>query len=283
MNKKTIILGAAGVAVVALLAGYFFVLPAMQVGAYKNTVATKHSELNDTLNKLTAVLESDTFVKTEVEPSKIRSDVQAGNNAAKDVEAKLAQVKGDLTTFATWPLLDFNDKYKTALSIKADEQQYVAKTEAFVSEMKSVLAYMDKNADLTEKVTDFATSMDSAGQAESADDYAAQINSAAAKLQTTVDELAKLTPPASLKEGHDYSVKAIGEYIALFKEVAAAVKAGNEAKLMDLEKKITAKNDEITKKTDDYNAKFIRESDLRKLDDALNQLDRDIDRKQATL
>jgi hypothetical protein len=44
--------------------------------------------------------------------------------------------------------LPYNEKYKTAISLKSDEQTYISKSEAFIAEMKVALTYMDKSADL---------------------------------------------------------------------------------------------------------------------------------------
>lgn len=283
MNKKNILLSAAGALLAVLLVGYFVAVPSIQVGSYKETVATKHSELNEVINKLGAILERDMFIKSEVETATIHSDVKIGNEAVKNAEAKLALVKGDLTSFSALPLLDLNEKYKTAIALKADEQQYVSKTEAFVAEMKGVLTYLGKNADMLAKFTEFGNAITAAAEAESADEYAAKVEAAVKDIQSTLDELQKLTPPASLKESHEYSNKAFGELLALYKESAAAVRAENMDKAEQIDEKIYDKTEEMVKKIDDYDAKFVRESELRKLDDALNQLDRDIDRKQASL
>lgn len=283
MNKKNIIIGAVGAVLVVALLGYFVVIPSVQVGSYKETVVKNHSELNEAINKLGAILERDTFLKSEVETATIHSDVKAGNEAVKNAEAKLALVKQNLTSFSALPLLDMNEKYKTAIALKADEVQYVAKTEAFVSEMKGVLAYMGKNADMMTEYNKFGEAVAAASEAETTEEYAAKIEAALKALQPSLDELTKLVPPASLKESHEYGVKAFKELLALYKESAAAVRAENLDKADEIDMKILDKADEIVKKSDDYDAKFVRESDLRKLDDTLNQLDREIDRKQTSL
>lgn len=283
MNKKVIIGVSVGVVVAAAALIYFVAVPSVQVASYKDVVGTKQSELNDSLNKLGAILESDTFVKTEVEANTVRSDVKKGLELAKNVESKIALVKKDLTSFNDLALLDFNEKYKTAKSLRDDEKAYISKSEAFVSEMKQVLAYYDKGADLNIKLIEFGFAMEKAVEAESLAEYAAVNDKAIQALQPAIDEATKQTPPASLKESHDYSVKAFGELIELCKQLSVAARADDVEKFETIIEKLTAKNEEITKKLDDYNAKFIRESELRKLDDALNQLDREISRKQANL
>lgn len=283
MNKKQIILAGVGGVLVVVLGVYFFAVPNMQVASYKDVVGKKHSELNDSLNKLGTILDSDTFIKTDVEAATIRSDVKRGTELSKDVETKLGLVKKDLTSFNSLPLLDFNSKYKTAQSLKTDEVAYVSKTEAFVAELKQTLDYMDKNADLDAKSTEFSNALSKAGEAESLTAYADILDKAVKDLQPALDEFSKLTPTASLKESHEYAIKATNELIDLLKQMSAAARSGDENKMSDIANKILTKYDEVIKKSDEYNAKFIRESDLRKLDDALNQLDRDIIRKQASL
>lgn len=283
MNKKTIISIGAGAVVLVALGIYFVAVPAMQVSGYKQVATAKHSELNETVNKLTAILDSDSFVKSDVEPAKVHSDVKNGEELVKNVETKIGIVKKDLTTFSSLPGLDFNSKYKTAKELRTDEDAYVTKTEAFLSEMKQVLEYLDKSADMTAKVNEFNAAMDKAGNAESVTEFAAQLDKAVQDLQPAIDAFAKVTPPASLKASHDYGVEATNELLALCKQLAAAARANDSDKLMKVVDQITAKADEITKKSDEFNAQFIRSSELRKLDDALNQLDREISVKQASL
>jgi hypothetical protein len=86
-----------------------------------------------------------------------------------------------------------------------------------------------------------------------------------------------------MKDGHEYGVKAIGELIDLYKQLSASARVSDVDNLLALQEKITAKSNEIAKKSDELSTQFIRESPLRKLDDALNQLDRDIILKQASL
>lgn len=283
MNKKVIISVSVGVVVAVTALIYFVAVPSVQVGSYKDVVGTKQSELNDSLNKLGAILESDTFVKADVEAGTVRSDVKKGLELAKNVEAKIALVKKDLTTFNAIPLLDFNEKYKTAKLLQDDEKAYISKSEAFVFEMKQVLAYYDKGADLNTKLIEFEFAMEKASEVESLAEYAAVNDKAIQNLQPAIDAATKQTPPVSLKESHDYSVKAFAEFIELCKQLSVAARADDVERLETIIEKLTAKNEEMTKKLDDYNAKFIRESELRKLDDALNQLDREISQKQASL
>lgn len=282
-KKQIIILASAGVAVILLLVGLFVVLPAMQVNAYKQTVTTKQSELKDTVNKLTAVLERDSFTKSDVEASVTRSDVKVGNEAIQNVEAKLDIAKKDLANFNSLPFLGFNQNYKTATDLKADEQEYITKTEAFVAEMKTTLTYMDKSSDLFAKFASFSAASAKIESAESFTEYADVLDATIKDVQPALDDMAKLVPSSSLKEGHDYTIKAMGEFIALYKEFTAAVRASDVTKIESTYVQVGAKIDEIAKKSDDYNAKFIRESPLRKLNDALNQLDREISRKLASL
>lgn len=283
MNKKNILLIGGGVTLVALLAIYFVAVPAMQVSSYKQTATTKHSELNETVNKLGAILESDTFVKSDVEPAKIHSDVKNGNELVKNVETKIGIVKKDLTTFNSLPVLDFNSKYKTAKELRVDEESYVNKTESFLSEMKQVLAYFDKVADVTTQFKNFETTMNGFGDVSSSAELASLLDKSIQGIQPTIDVFAKVTPPASLKASHEYGVKTTNELLSLIKQLAATVRAEDDDKTMEIVNQIAVKSDEMTKKSDSFNIEFIRSSELRKLDDALNQLNREISIKQASL
>ena len=282
-KKQIIILASAGAAVLVLLAGIFVVVPAMQVGAYKQTVGAKQSELNEALNKLSAVLERDMFVKTDVEPATIRSDVKVGNDAVRDAENALTAVKKDLTDFAALPVFGYSEDYRTAIALKADEQAYIQKSEAFIAEMKAVLAYMDKSADLMAKFTEFGEAAAALAVVESAEEYGAIVDDSTKKLQPTLDEIKAMNPPASLKEQHEYGVKSIGDFIDLYQDSATAVRASDAEKLAGIAGKLYELQAEMTTKLDDFNADFVRESHLRKLNDTLRVLDGEISRKQASL
>ncbi len=65
--------------------------------------------------------------------------------------------------------------------------------------------------------------------------YAAKIDEAVKMPEAPVEELDKLTPPASLKESHEYSVKAFREFIDLYRRSAAAARAENFDAYVDIE------------------------------------------------
>lgn len=283
MDKQKIIIGSIGATIAVVAAGYFFITPTLQVSSYKEVVGTKHSELNESFNKVVAITDRDIFIKTDVEEPVIRSDIKAGNEAIKDVEGKLASVKNDLTGFSPLPLLDFDTDYKNAIQLKNDEHTYITKIEAFVNEMKAILTYFEKNADLLAKTTQFEKAVADAEDATSADDYAAKVNKAIGDITPTIDTLRTMSVPASLKEAHDYSVTATTELLTLYKQFAAAVKAENMDKMLDLQEKLSLKAEELVKKSAQYDADFARNSTLRKTSDSLRELDLAINRLQAGL
>jgi hypothetical protein len=282
-KKQIIILASAGAAVLLLLAGVFVVIPAIQVGAYKETVGAKQSQLNESLNRLSSVLERDMFVKTNVEPATVRSDVRVGNDAVRDAENTIAAVKKDLTSFAALPVFGYSEDYRTATTLRTDEQAYIQKSEAFIAEMKAVLAYIDKSNDLMTEFSKFSEAAAQADMAESAEEYVAIVDDSTKKLQPTLDELKKMNPPASLKEQHDYGVKTFDEVIDLYKDSATAVRLGDAEKYAVIGERMIELSNEMTTKFDDLNADFVRESPLRKLDDALRAIDAEISRKQASM
>ncbi|HJP81685.1 MAG TPA: hypothetical protein VJ841_04785 [Candidatus Saccharimonadales bacterium] len=284
MNKKALLITAGSVVVVAIL-GYLFLVPHFQVNAYANTVGEKQTKMNEALNKVGAILTRDTFVNTDVPPATVASDVKIGNEAIANAESVLQNSKSDLITFNTLPLLSVvNGRYKAAESLKADEQNYIAKYEAFLTEMKSVLAYQDKTSDISTKFSDFVTiTSDAMLNAESPEEYSTKIDKGIATLQPSIDAFATLTPPASLKDDHDYMLKAFNDLVALYKQSSAAATSGNMDLYVDTLNKISEKYDEIQKKSDDFNAEFVRNSELQKLNAGLLDIDRKIIQKQASL
>lgn len=283
MKSKKLLIGGVVLVLVLALVGYFVVTPMMQVNAYKQTVNDKHSKLNDKLNKVSAVLDRDIFVKTEVEPTTQRSDIKAGQEAVKDAESTLENVAGDLTGFSALPLLDWNSKYKAAKELDAEEEKYVENARAYLAEFKAVLTYFEKSVDLEQKLANFQIALVDAEDAESPQEYADQLDKAIKDVEPVVAQAVAIQPPASLKEAHEYGSKTVKELLALYKEMAAAARNEDLDKLDTLAEQEEAKTTELIKKTDELNAAFIRESSLRKLNDTLNDLDRSIDRKAAQL
>jgi hypothetical protein len=118
---------------------------------------------------------------------------------------------------------------------------------------------------------------------ESADEYGAIVDDSVKKPQPTLNEIKAMSPPASLKEWHEYEVKATDELVVLYRDSAAAARAGDVDKLVSIVEQLSKKTNELISKADEYSADFIHESSLRKLDDALRALDGEISRKRASL
>jgi hypothetical protein len=283
MRGKKLLIGGAVLVLVLAVVGYFVVTPMVQTRAYKQTVNDKHSSLNDKLNKVSAVLDRDIFVKTEVEPTIQRNDIKAGQEAVKDAESTLENVAGDLTGFSALPLLDWNSKYKAAKELDADEEKYVENARAYLAEFKAVLTYFEKTIDVEQKLTDFQIALAEAEEAETPQEFADEVDAAIKEVEPVVAQAAAIQPPASLKEAHDYGSKASKELLALYKDMATAARAEDMDKLDELTEQEESKLDEYIKRIDELNADFIRKSNLRKLDDTLKELDRSIDRKSSRL
>ena len=172
---------------------------------------------------------------------------------------------------------------RAAESLKADEQSYVTKYETFLNDVKSVLAYMDKSSDISSKLIDFTTIANEAMAAESPEEYSSKINKAIQTIQPAVDDLAKITPPASLKDTHDYDLKMVREVLDLYKQSATAMTNGDVELFSDILNQIVAKGDEATKKDDEFRTAFIRSSELQKNYTALFEINQQITKKQAEI
>jgi hypothetical protein len=280
---KLVISGVATLVLVALASVYFFVVPSLQVGSYKNEVTTEHSKLNDSLRKVIDVQARDAFVKSEVEATVIRNDVKIGTEAIKDFESKLANNKSGLTNFNALPLLDWNSSYRAAKEIKENEQKYVKAAEDYIAEMKAVLAYLEKTASVVDKIKEIEPLINDLNNAVSLDDMAKRLSTVVARYDEIVAMTTKLTPPTSLKELHNFSVAGAQEMGAIIKDLLSATKAGNVNRMTDLAQQIPSKMSEFTAKGNKLNSEFIHGSLLVKLSDKTQELSRLIDTKSSQL
>lgn len=277
LTKKNLTIGGAGLVAVLLIAGYFFVLPGMQVSSYKDAVKTKHAQLKDDVDEISAVLDSEAFVSTDADPSTITAEVKKANEAIKDTEHTLSLVEGDLTGFNALPLLG-GSKYKAAKELKQNEKDYIAETKAYVKELKEVVAYLEKSNELSKGIANFQEEVALADQSsETWPEYGDMLAPSVAKVEKFLDDMAKLKVPASLKELADYSLKSSRELVDLYKQEVTAAKADDEEKVFDLTDQEDAKMIEMSTKLEELNAKFVSDSTLRNKTDKLNDLNRTIE------
>jgi hypothetical protein len=277
LTKKNLVIGGASLAAVLLLAGYFFVLPGMQVSSYKNVVKTKHAQLKDDVDEISAVLDSEAFVSTDVDAATTTAEVKKANEAIKDTEHTLSLVEDDLTSFNVLPL-QWNSKYKDAKELKQSEKQYVAETRAYIKDLKEVVAFLDKSNELSKGIANFQEEVALADQSsETWPEYGEMLEPSVNKVEKFLNDMAKLKVPASLKELADYNLKASHELLDLYKQEVVAAKADDEEKVWDLTDQEDAKMIEMGTKIEELNAKFISDSSLRKTTDRLNDLNRTIE------
>lgn len=282
MNKKNIAITCGVIAVVLL--SYVVVMPGRQVASYKQATETNQSKLNEKVNKVNDILDSDTFVKTDVEAAQVHADVKKGLESIKDAQSTLTLTDKELTHLNIAPGLGWNSAYKPAKDLRDNEQKYVDNTRSYLNELKAVLTYFDANADLDKEYENAVNDLSNADQtAETDEDYAKQVDAVIAKIDQTNQKVAALSAPESLKAAHEYNVATTKKLVQMLKDLSAAVKAQDYDKEDAIATDLSNLMDEAISKSDDYNADFIRNSSLRKLDDKLNDLDRTIERQIAKL
>lgn len=276
MTKKVKIAIIAGVTTVAL-AGYFLIVPTVQATNYTKDVKAKHSQLSEDVDAVSKTLDSESFVKTEVETSQIQSDIKAGRDAITEAEHTLAQAEKDLTGFKTLPLLGWNSKYRAAKKLNADEQKYIADTRVYIAELKATIDTLEQGIEVLNGLEEYTQQITLISQkAGTIPEYGAMMEAPLKKAEDAINKYATIKPAASVKELHDYGVTSSREYIELQKQAIAAAKANDEEKLMELALKEQEKMNEITVKTEELNGKFIKDSSLRKMTDDLKALNRTI-------
>jgi hypothetical protein len=264
MNGKVLPIITLSIAVLFLV-GYFFLIPNYQVSTYKNTMGEAQPKLDEAINKLDATLKLDSFTKENVISTRLISDFNEGNQTLTDVETVLQNTKSNLTTFRSLPLLGtFNSSYSAAESLKTDEQECITNTETLLSDMKATLAYREGVDEISAKFTDLRISTYDGMASETTEAYTTKINKGLGSIQPSIDTFAKITPPASLKDGHDYSLNAFRDLVSLYKQSATALQSKNTKLFNESLDQIVTKGNEIVKKSDDYTAAFIRGSELQK-------------------
>lgn len=230
------------------------------------------------------ILDSDTFVKTDVEAAQVHADVKKGLESIKDAQSTLALTEKELTHLNIAPGLSWNSAYKPAKELRDNEQKYVDNTHSYLNELKSVLTYFDASADLDKEYEDAVNDLSNADlTAETDEDYAKQVDAVIVKIDQTNQKVAALSAPESLKAAHEYNVVTTKKLVQMLKDLSAAVKAQDYDKEDAIATDLANLMDEAISKSDDYNADFIRSSNLRKLDDKLNDLDRTIEHQTAKL
>ncbi|HJP81686.1 MAG TPA: hypothetical protein VJ841_04790 [Candidatus Saccharimonadales bacterium] len=283
MNGKVLPIITIAIAILFLF-GYLFLIPNYQVGAYKNTVNEAQPKLDEAIHSLDATLKLDILTRTNITPTTLVSDFNKGNETIKDVESVVYNSKNTLTTLKTLPLLgSINSSYKAAEDLKNDEQDYISKTETLTSDIKASLSYREGVSDISAKFTDLRISTYDGMASETTETYTTKVNKGIESIQPSIDEFAKITPPASLKDAHDYNLKAFRDLVTLYKQSATALESRNTGLFNTTLEQIVTKGNEIMKKSDDYIATFIQSSELQKDYSSLLDIGHQVAQKQENL
>jgi hypothetical protein len=276
-RKQVIVAGIAGALVAVALAGYFVVLPNKQASSYKTNVKSKHAELHQDVAEVGKILDSESFVKTDVEVAQMEADVRKGREAIKEAEATLARFEKDLTGYSAMPLTDWSDSSKSAKELKAQEEQYITELRAYMQELSAVVDFLDQSIEMQKAITKFMADAELVAQKEQTyPEIAAQLETPVKNLEKAINKFATLKAPASIKEMVDFSNTSSQEFLSIVKQEVAALKADDAEKFESLVIKEQEKMNENAVKFEELNSKFVKESNLRKMADKVNELNRKI-------
>jgi hypothetical protein len=280
--NKALIIGLPAAVVIAAAIGYFAVVPMMQVNAQKN-LAAKHKAVADKMDKVYDSFKRDVFTKTDEDSSAAKIDVKVAQDAVKDARAELDANAAALTKFRALPLLGWNKQYAAATQADRNEETYIAKSRTLLNDYQGLLTFTDQNADLGTKVEASVKQLDTLSENDTPEQVAAKLDATTAQLQPLVDQARKLTAPAFVQDENTAELKDADAIIADFKQMAAA------ARQLDVAK-ITAASDNLTKTINDsdtrekaFFAKLHTDSPIQKQIDALHDLDTTISRDYGRL
>jgi len=251
-KTRTVIVGTIAGVVVLLAAVYFFVVPTMQINAYKKS-ATNHAAVDAKLTRVYDNFKRDLFTKIDTKPSSDRIDIQDGRDAIKDAQTAIDANKSAMTSFKPLPLLGLNQKYKIATDTDKNEETYVKNANKFLKDYTELLDYFSKETDLSEKYDKITNQLDTLSGASSVDALVKTLNTATASFQAAIDEEKAITPPDYLVSFQTDEVSSANELVGILKQLSAAVKALDLNKIESLATTI----EQDTKKFDALAEKYV--------------------------
>ena len=281
-SKKPIAIGALLVALVLAAAGYFFVVPTLQVADQKK-LESKHNAVNDKLVRVYDNFKTGAFSRTDTKTAEDKADLKAGREAVEDAKAALDANETALTKFTSLPFLSWNSKYKTATDTDAKEGDYVKKARAFLADYSELLDYGDKEVVLEQKAEDAMSGIEGLKNATSVAAITQALDTATTMIQSLIDGEKQLTPPSYLKADQAESIAAATKLVATLKSMNAAIKALDIAKIQSTSADLDKQSKDLEKLSQKYVNLLQKDSPIAKGQLTLRALHNEIIKAYASL
>lgn len=281
-TKKILLISLPTVAVLVFVVAYLFSIPTLQTNDYKAIAKSNQLALSSSASKAIDSESQHAYFAQDVSVAEAKSALKVSQDAASDLESKINANEKGLTDFTELPLVStVNNDYKNAVGLKSLESQYVKATKDYLTEFKSVNMYFEQTlplVDISDQITSISNDIQNAG---SVDELTAAIDKVIAKLDQATGILSSVKPPESVKGLHDANVASINDLTAIMKQLKAAVLAQDADTFTSLGQTFNDKQTAYEKQFKDLETKFVDESKLAKSANAINQLSKQIDAKNA--
>lgn len=263
MSKRIIII-ITSVIVVLAAAGYFAVLPQVQADNYISAAKTSHASLRTEADKLKDLFELDLFTEINQKAAEVQVDVKNAKEVLSAVKDKLAAESDSLTAFHEYPLLSWHPTYKDGIDLYNAEKIYVDKVNLAVKEFDAVIEYFEDSADIHTKIEAGSETLNSMATMSSIEEIVDAMEEALKTGREGLDDLAKLTPPAPLKEYHDQMLDYNEKGLVLVERFVVALEANDAEKVNSVAVQISKLSDEGDAKAKELQKELTEESVLRK-------------------
>lgn len=282
LNKKLLI--TLPIVALLLLAGYFFVIPAMAVNDYKPKVAQSHLSLTSSIDKAINAARQNAFIASDITVAEAKNAINVSKDAASDLEVKIQSNEKALTSLSEVPFgAAVSSSYKRAQEVKSLEQQHLKAAKDYLAELKLVNDYNEKTVPIIEIMDQLKITAAEMESAESPEEILKAIDTYTTKLSAVEKIASPLTPAESLKKIHERNLKNVRESLSLMKQMKAAVIAMDVEKIMSLletyQKLSAVSENEMKKLANEY----VEESKLANLGKTVTELKSQIDTKTAEL
>ncbi|HSE29533.1 MAG TPA: hypothetical protein VLA77_03035 [Candidatus Saccharimonadales bacterium] len=271
MNKLKLVLVAVASFIFVALVAYFFVLPAILVGEYKNTIGVTQPKVDSAVNAVVAYKSEDSFVSIEVDPNELHTDLDNAKLAIEAAEESLQQHESKLLSLKVLPFLDFNPEYKTAIQLKNAEISYVQTCWDVISEAKQTIGYATKTLPVIEKLNEADAKYESTSTATSVAQISIAFADSAKIYQDAAAEFELIQAPESVKKYHEQNVVEAKRVAVTVRDMLNAINSADYNELVSLEQTAYLAAENAGAKAEESATNYIKESVLKKLSDKIKE------------
>jgi|GEM_PF-2654678 len=265
--------------IVAFLVAYTTVVPNRQVNRFVTSIKTHQPDLSAKMEKVSdTILKSESLTSPTADPEQTEKDAKAGQAILAAAQAELDTTKKQIVRFSPLPLSSWNDRYNAAEALRAEENDYIAKSEAYLKDMTEVVTFLSETAKLGKTVT--ASQNDELTPEKLAADglptYGKHLSETIQTIEPAFAAYQKIKVPASLKKIYDYDVFTTKGIIDSLKKQAAAAQANDQAGYISAVIDTAVLDYNALPTMEEYINDFSKNSTLKTTDTALRDLDKKI-------